>query len=67
MPKIIELTAENIKKLKVIQIRPSGSMVQITGRNGAGKTSVLDAIRWTIEGIEGLPSQPIRRGETRGG
>ena len=61
---VIELlSAENIKKLKAVRIQPKGPMVQITGRNGNGKTSVLDSISYALEGTEGLTSQPVRRGE----
>ena len=38
--KIIELRAENIKRLVAVTIKPDGNMVEITGRNGHGKTSV---------------------------
>lgn len=41
---IISLTVENIKKIKAVTIRPTGNVVEITGRNGQGKSTVLDAI-----------------------
>lgn len=44
--KIIKLTAENVKKLRAVEITPTGDLVEITGRNGAGKTSVLGASRF---------------------
>ena len=62
--KIIELRAENLKRLKAVQIRPDGALVQITGKNGAGKTSVLDAITMALAGKGAIPEQPIRAGET---
>lgn len=60
--KIIQLTAENIKKLSVVEIKPNGHMVEITGRNDSGKTSVLDAIWWALAGADHIQSLPIRRG-----
>jgi DNA repair exonuclease SbcCD ATPase subunit len=60
--KIIRFTAENIKKLKAVEIVPDGSVVQITGPNGSGKSSVLDAIWYALGGTEGVPSNPIRTG-----
>ena len=42
--KIVQLTAENVKRLTAVSIAPDGNLVQITGRNGQGKASVLDAI-----------------------
>lgn len=60
--KIIQLTAENVKKLTAVEIRPDGNVVQITGKNGQGKTSVLDAIWWALSGTENVQSKPIRNG-----
>jgi energy-coupling factor transporter ATP-binding protein EcfA2 len=61
--KIVALTAENVKKLRAVEIRPDGSIVQITGRNGSGKSSVLDSIYYALAGAKDLPRQPIRKGE----
>lgn len=63
--KIIALQAENIKRLSAVAIRPDGNLVQITGRNGAGKTSVLDAIWWALAGAGNVQTSPIRKGEEK--
>ena len=60
--KIISLQAENFKKLHAIEITPEGNFVQITGRNGQGKSSTLDAIWVALAGIGVAPKQPIRKG-----
>lgn len=60
--KILQLTAENVKKLTVVEIAPDGNIVQITGKNGQGKTSVLDSIWWALAGDSVVQSQPIRKG-----
>ena len=60
--KIIGLTAENVKKLSVVEIKPDGNLVQITGKNGQGKTSVLDCISWALDGTETIQASPIRKG-----
>jgi len=60
--KIINLTAENVKKLKVVDITPTDNMVPITGPCGAGKTSVLDSIWWLLAGKTGIQAVPIRKG-----
>ena len=49
---ILSLTIENIKKIKAISIHPTGGFVEITGRNGQGKSTVLD--RW-LPGLDALP------------
>lgn len=63
--KIIALQAENIKKLVAIEIKPDGNMVQITGKNGQGKTSVLDSIWWALAGTANIQSDPIRHGQSQ--
>lgn len=61
--KIIELQAENIKRLAAVEIRPDGNLVEITGNNGDGKTSVLDSIWWALTGAANIQAVPIRHGE----
>src|SRR3990167_264813 len=63
--KILKLTAENVKKLRAVQITPTGELVEITGRNGAGKSSVLDAIWWALAGTKHIQAVPIRKGATK--
>lgn len=60
--KILKLIAENVKSLKAVEITPSGELVEITGKNGAGKTSVLDSIWWALAGTKHIQAVPIRRG-----
>lgn len=63
--KIVKLRAENIKKLRAVEITPDGPVVQITGPNGAGKSSVLDAIWWALGGTKAVAEVPIRQGQER--
>jgi len=63
--KIISLTAENIKKLKAIEIKPDSNIVQITGRNAQGKTSVLDCIWYALGGKDAIDVKPIRNGQEK--
>jgi len=63
--KIIRLSAENIKRLRAVEITPDGTVQVITGKNAAGKSSVLDAIWLALGG--GAASRetprPIRDGQ----
>jgi AAA domain len=59
--KIIKLTASNVKRLKAISFTPNGHINRISGANGSGKTSVLDAIVWALTGTSTVPSQPVRK------
>ena len=62
--RIIRLSAENIKRLTAVEIVPGDkNLIEITGKNGAGKTSVLDAIWWALGGTSNVQDQPIRNGE----
>jgi hypothetical protein len=64
--KIINLQAENILKLKAIDITPSDSVVYVTGTNGAGKSSILDCITMALCGGREIPKEPIRKGADKG-
>lgn len=63
--KIIQLTAENIKRLRAVSITPDRALVQITGPNGSGKSSVLDAIFYALGGKGAIDPEPIRKGAER--
>jgi energy-coupling factor transporter ATP-binding protein EcfA2 len=63
--KILKLNAENVKRLQVVEITPTGEIVTITGRNGQGKTSVLDSIWWALAGTSHIQAAPIRRGQNK--
>jgi len=63
--KVIALVAENVKKLRAVEILPTDNLVKISGANGAGKSSVLDALWWGFAGKSAMDPQPIREGEKK--
>ena len=66
--KIVQLVGENFKKLRVVEIDPSGRIIQLTGKNGQGKTSVLDLIWFLLKGQKALPNNKqsvVRNGAER--
>lgn len=67
MSRIIGLEIENVKRLSAVHIKPkrSAGLVLIGGRNGQGKTSVLDSIGMALGGANEVPLKPIREGETQ--
>lgn len=64
--KVIRLTAENVKRLKAVQIEPNGNVVVIAGRNGQGKSSVIDSIWFALGGAAAMKAtpKPMREGTT---
>lgn len=65
--KIIELRAENVKRLKAVHITPDGTLQVVGGRNAQGKSSVLDAIWLALGGGKAgkATTVPIRDGEEK--
>lgn len=64
MSKIISLKSENVKRLSAVEITPQGNVVVIGGKNGAGKSSVLDSIEYALGG-DPSAKMPVRRGEEK--
>lgn len=61
--KINALEIENVKRVKAVSLKPAESgLTIIGGRNGQGKTSVLDAIAWALGGDKHRPSEAARDG-----
>jgi DNA repair exonuclease SbcCD ATPase subunit len=51
--------------LVAVTIEPKGAVTPISGKNGAGKTSVIDAIAAGLGGGTQSPELPIRKGQER--
>lgn len=63
--RLVEIQASNVKALKAVAIKVDGKPVfKISGRNGQGKSSVLDAVAMAIAGPAAFPDKPIRAGES---
>jgi len=63
MIKINKLEIENVKRVKAVSLEPTqNGLTVIGGRNGQGKTSILDSIAWALGGNKYKPSQPYREG-----
>ena len=67
MHKILNLQSENVKRLVAVDITPdpTGNVIVIGGKNGAGKSSVLDSIEMALNGTESIPGKPIRKGQEK--
>lgn len=63
--KINTFQVENVKRVKAVALKPSANgLTVIGGKNGQGKTSVLDAIAWALGGDRYRPSNAEREGST---
>lgn len=61
--KINSLQLENVKRVRAIKLEPKPEgLTIIGGKNGQGKTSVLDAIAWALGGERYRPDAPTREG-----
>lgn len=61
--KIMSLEAENVKRIKAVQITPAANgLTVIGGDNNQGKTSVLDSIAWALGGDRYRPETAQRDG-----
>ena len=66
--RIINLYSENIKRVKAVDITPKENVVILSGKNGEGKTSVLDSIWFAIQyrGASKNNPIPLRSGTDKG-
>lgn len=61
--RISGLEIENVKKVKAFALEPTATgLTIIGGKNGNGKTSVLDSIAWALGGAKREPSNAQRAG-----
>lgn len=67
--KIVKLEIENFKKIRAVEIRPEGRrIIEVTGGNGEGKSSVIQSIDFAVTGVKALPSrksEAVRNGTDR--
>jgi energy-coupling factor transporter ATP-binding protein EcfA2 len=64
--RISALTVQNFKGLRKVAIDCDKEVIVLAGKNGAGKSSALDAITALLMGKSAIPAEPIRRGENEG-
>jgi hypothetical protein len=63
--KVVQLRSSNVKKLTAVEVNPGDqTLITVGGKNGAGKSSVLDSIVMGLGGAALIPDEPIRIGET---
>lgn len=60
--RLTRLQCEQFKKLTAIDIAFGDHVTEISGANGAGKSSTLDSIYVALKGLDVAPDDPIRHG-----
>ena len=63
--RVARLKFENFKKLRAFEIEPKTNLVKIKGKNGAGKSTIIDVIWAAIGGKSASPDEPIKKGERK--
>jgi hypothetical protein len=63
---ILSLQVENVLRAVAVYIKPNGKVVELTGRNKQGKTSVLEALWMALGGERAIPAMPIHDGADAG-
>lgn len=64
--RITALRIKDFKRITDLEIDADRALIILGGRNGAGKTTALDAIACALVGAKAIPDEPIRRGADRG-
>ena len=63
--RIIRFAAENYKNIKVVEFRMNRYITEVSGGNGAGKTSTLDGVFSTLAPRKTVNAEFLRRGQKR--
>jgi len=64
--KILNLYVSDVKGIQAIDITPDSNVVKIKGKNGQGKSSILDSILYGIAGNREVPSEAVRHDAEQG-
>ena len=66
--KIVGLKMENIKRIEAVELQfdEKNNLIEITGANGEGKSSLLDGLKFLFSGAKGIDPLPVRNGAEKG-
>ncbi len=66
--RVVSLQASNILRLSAVEFtwQDGQRVLTLGGKNGAGKSSVLNAVAMALGGMALCPDEPLKRGESRG-
>lgn len=63
--RITELQVEDFKKITFVKFPVKPGVNELSGQNGAGKSSAIDAVAVWLDGLKVAPAEPIRSGAQR--
>ncbi|MBE3036994.1 MAG: AAA family ATPase [Candidatus Atribacteria bacterium] len=64
--KIIRLKINNVLNLRAIDVRPDPNVNKVSGKNAAGKSNLLETIRFSLLGKRAMPKKPLKEGTKKG-
>jgi energy-coupling factor transporter ATP-binding protein EcfA2 len=66
--RVVSLQASNVLRLSAVEFtwKDGQRVLTLGGKNGAGKSSVINALAVALGGMQLCPDEPLKRGETRG-
>lgn len=65
MTRLVELSVSNFMRVHAVRIRPDRKVIEITGKNASGKSSLLRALYVALGGDDASPEVPVRKGESK--
>lgn len=66
--RLVKATVSNVLGIKfaVVEFDKDGGMIVVGGENGAGKSSLIEALRWNLDGVKPHRKKLLHRGEEKG-
>lgn len=66
--RLVRAQVSNVLGIKLAEVKfgADGGMVVIGGENGAGKSSLLDALRWALDGVKPKGKELLHHGADKG-
>lgn len=66
--RVVSLQASNVLRLSAVEFvwEDGVRVLTLGGKNGAGKSSVINAVAMALGGMSLCPAEPLKRGEQRG-
>lgn len=61
--RLVEFAVKDVMKIKFAHLKPKGNVIVVGGRNGQGKSSLLQAIGFLLCGGDLMPTDVIRAGQ----